>query len=164
MFRNCITVAMCAATLGNAGRPLAGDFEALSEGEMYTLNEERQIYPTNQRSDHGQVDIKNPTSLAVVVWAVDDSPKGTCARSDTREVCKTTAIYVAVSKETAPTWRYGFRTPVGFNWWVTDIQQAETCLRVTFAEELRQGEYNGTAWPRRQASACVGPEGLVETK
>ncbi len=147
--------------------PPADEFRALSEAESYTLNDEQQIYPTNQRQASGQIDLANPTGYAVVIWMVEDREAVPCAVTEISDKCKRAAIYAVVSKETAPTKRFGFRTPNGFNWWVTELGTAKTAsgtesVRITFAEELRQGAYPPAGWPRRERTVCVLGDGLAD--
>ena len=154
--------------LSFGGAPaLGGEFTEVPERGAFTLNEERQIYPTNQRADFGQVDLDNPTPYAVTIWAVEDRGQESCRAADTQSKCKATAIYVRIAKETAPPRRFAFHTWDGFQWWVTALRQRTAadgtpCAHIVLEEEERSGTMPASGWPRRTTSLCVGPGGFVE--
>ena len=144
-----------------------GEFTVLDPAESYTLNDEQQIYPTNQRAAAGQPELDNPSDYVVVVWMVEDHEVEPCARGDARPACKAKAIYVAVSSERAPPKRFGFRTQDGYDWRVTRIAKPASgadCVEFTFSDEVRQGELRNGAWPRREMKTCVAPTGFMEPK
>ncbi len=144
------------------------EFTLVPERGAYTLNDERQIHPTNQRGDLGQVDLDNPTPYAVTIWAVEDREQQACARSETKPTCKSTALYVLVAKETAPPRRFAFHTRDGFQWWVKTLGQrtladGSSCVHLVLEEEVRGGTaMPASGWPRRATEVCVGPTGFVE--
>jgi len=149
--------------------PALADFRVLAEAESYTQNSERQIFPTNQRAQMGQMDLHNPSDDALVIWVVEETLAQGCDKTDTQVLCKASALYVTLANERAPPRRFGFRTDSGFDWWVTGLGMAEAadgrrCLRITLAEEMREGAMPATGWPRREIPVCVTPEGLVEAK
>jgi hypothetical protein len=143
------------------------EFTVVPERGAYTLNDERQIHPTNQRSDLGQVDLENPTPYAVTIWAVENREQQACAPGDTKPTCKATALYVLVAKETAPPRRFAFHTRDGFQWWVKVIRQramgdGSSCVHLVLEEEVRSGNaMPASGWPRRATEVCVGPAGFV---
>lgn len=146
-----------------------GEFTEVPERGAFTLNDERQIYPTNQRGGLGQVELDNPTPYAVTIWVVEDRGKPTCAKTDVRPGCKMTAIYVLVAKETGPPRRFAFHTRDGFQWWVRALEQRAAadgtpCAHVVLEEEMRKGKMPAAGWPRRSTSVCVGPGGFADTK
>lgn len=152
-----------------AAPAMSGEFTEVPERGAFTLNEERQIYPTNQRAMFGQVDLDNATPYAVTIWAVEDRQKEVCARADTQPKCKATALYVRVAKETAPPRRFAFHTEDGFQWWVTALDHRSAadgtpCVHMVLEEEVRQGAMPEAGWPRRATNVCVGSAGIVETK
>ena len=147
----------------------AFEFTVLSEAELYTLNTERQIFPTNQRTDHGQRDLNNPTDYPTVVWAVVDPEAADCKKTDTAARCKGTAIYIVVSTEEKKPVRFGIRTEKGFDWRVIAIQKAPAapdsdCVHFSLQEELREGGYPAAGWPTRSTSVCLVPDGFAEVK
>jgi len=148
---------------------LAGEFRTLSEAESYPLNSERQIFPTNQRADMGQIDLHNPTDDALVIWVAEDTLALGCDKADTQMLCKTSALHITLAEEEAPPRRFGFRTNDAFDWWVVGLALTETvdgkrCLRIALAEEVREGAMPAAGWPRRDSSVCVTPDGFAEAK
>lgn len=167
LLNSCIIAAACVLGAGDFTAPRPGEVQPLSEAESYTLNTERQIFPTNQRKARGQIELSNPTDYVVVIWAVEGTDVEPCDKTDIRERCKATAIYVTVSKQSVPLKWFGFRTQDGFDWWVTGLARAksatgEECVRITLAEEIRQGERPAAGWPRRAKTFCVLPDGFAE--
>ena len=152
-----------------APRAMSAEFTEVPERGAFTLNEERQIYPTNQRSGFGQIDLDNPAPYAVTIWVVEDRGKEVCAAADTQPKCKATAVYARVAKETAPPRRFAFHTDDGFQWWVTALDQRSAadgtpCVHMVLEEEMRQGAMPASGWPRRATLVCVSPAGFVEAK
>ncbi len=147
--------------------PQVGEFTVLDPAESYTLNDEQQIYPTNQRSTAGQPELDNPTDYVVVVWMVEDHEVKPCPRTDARPACKAKAIYVAVSSERAPPRRFGFRTQDGYDWRVTRVAKPASgadCVEITFSDEVRRETMKDAEWPRREVKTCVSPTGFTEKK
>lgn len=164
--RTLIAVLLLSSAAAHAAE---GEFTEVPERGAFTLNDERQIHPTNQRAQFGQVELNNPTPYAVTIWVVEDRARETCAKTDTQPTCRATAIYVRVAKETAPPQRFAFHTRDGFQWWVKSLSQRRSadgipCAYIVFEEELRAGTMPASGWPRRSTSACIGPGGFVEAK
>ncbi len=164
------------AALNLSCASFAAEFPALPEDEADLLTHIRSIFPRSEVWGPGPMPsvmptLTNPTDWNIRIWLHVDRDADDCLHEYVIESCKGETVYAVVEDKDLGGPRFGFRTHLGFRWWVTDISGIKLgdyarCVMITLQEEMRaKGALLPSGdWPTRETRVCLTPEGFVEVK